>query len=138
MVRDGITLLSSVDISVSQLPVVPLAQVYVETQIIDALAIRDTAAHLSTPQDASRFKYGTIFITNGLNVNISVQVLAGRDSGITHLLDVGDPVTVNAGLDGGVATTAENSGFFPYITIEITAASTPTSGTVDAWFIGGQ
>ncbi|GAI57059.1 unnamed protein product, partial [marine sediment metagenome] len=85
--------------------------------------------------DCSRFNVITVWIENGLDQNVSVQIKGNRVNSVTGAVDIGDAFTVNT--DDREARTFEptDEGFLPFIFIEVIAAVAPTDGDLNAYLI---
>jgi len=107
----------------------------VEDQIFEDEAIRDAVAHNSIIGDSRYFNIITIWVENGLDQNVSVQIKGNRVNSVVGAVDIGaafNVVTVDR-----EARTMEptDEGFLPYIFIEVTAAGVPTAGNLNAYLI---
>lgn len=97
--------------------------------------IRDTNAHNSDVVDCINYNVMTIWIENGLDQNISVQVKGNRVNSVTDAVDVGNAFNV-ATLDREAMTIVPaNEGFLPCIFIEVTAAGVPIISNLNAYLI---
>lgn len=106
-----------------------------ETQIFEDEEIIDTNAHNSAIGDCSYFNIITIWVENGLNQDVSVQVKGNRVNSTTGAVDIGDAFDV-ATVDRKARTLEPvNAGFLPYVYIEVTAAGVPTDGNLNAYLI---
>ena len=106
-----------------------------ETQIFEDEEIRDAVAHNSAIGACSYFNVITIWVENGLDQNVSVQVMGNRVNSVDGAVDIGvafDVATVDR-----EARTMEptDEGFLPFIFIEVTAAGVPTAGNLNAYLI---
>ena len=106
-----------------------------ETQIFEDEEIRDTNAHNSDIGACSYFNVITIWVENGLDQNVSVQIKGNRVDSTTGAVDIG--VAFNVATVDREARTMEptDEGFLPYIFIEVTAAGVPTTGDLNAYLI---
>lgn len=106
-----------------------------ETQIFEDEEIRDTNAHNSDIGACSYFNVITVWVENGLDQNVSVQVKGNRVNSVTGAVDIGDAFDV-ATLDRGARTMKPTvEGFLPFIFVEVTAAGIPASGNLNAYLI---
>jgi len=112
-----------------------MSQQYVEEQIFEDEEIRDVLAHNSDVGDCRYFNVITIWVENGLDQNVSVQITGNRVNSVVGAVDIGvafDVVT----LDREARTMdPTDEGFLPYIFVEITAAGVPTTGDLNAYLI---
>ena len=106
-----------------------------ETQIFEDEEIRDVVAHNSAIGACSYFNVITVWVENGLDQNISVQVLGNRVNSVVGAVDIGDAFVV-ATVDREARTMEPtDEGFLPFIFIEVTAAGVPTAGDLNAYLI---
>jgi len=106
-----------------------------ESQIFDDEAIRDTNAHNSDVDDCSYFNIITVWVENGLDDGVSVQVKGNRVNSVVGAVDIG--AAFDVATDDREARTMEptDEGFLPFIFIEVTAAGVPTDGNLNAYLI---
>jgi len=106
-----------------------------EVQIFKDEVIRDTNAHNSAVGDCRYFNIITVWVKNGLDQNVNVQVKGNRVNSTTGAVNMGTAFDVTT--DDEEARTYEptDEGFLPYIFIEVTAAGVPTSGNLNAYLI---
>ena len=107
----------------------------VEEQIFEDEAIRDALAHNSAVGDCRYFNVITIWVENTLDQIVGVQVMGNRVNSVDGAVDINDAFNVPT-LDR-MARTMEptDTGFLPYIFIEVTAAGVPTTGDLNAYLI---
>ena len=106
-----------------------------ETQVFEDEEIRDIAAHNSSIGACSYYNVITIWVENGLDQNVSVQVKGNRVNDVAGAVDIGDAFDV-ATVDREARTMEPvDEGFLPYIFIEVTAAGVPTAGDLNAYLI---
>lgn len=101
---------------------------YSESQVFTDVAIRNTSPTTSTVSEGVGYRTKTIIINNQLNQTVTIQCQASRDS--TNWFDVGAAWTVSA----TTLTYQSIDAYFPYMRMIATAASSPTTGTLSAWF----
>jgi hypothetical protein len=92
------------------------------------LDIRDTSSKTSSESESGALKAETIFITNGLDVNVTIQVQGARES---TWVNCGNSFVVNA----GTSDYATCTDYFPKFQLTAACGSSPTSGTLEAWVI---
>lgn len=107
----------------------------VEDQVFDDEEIRDIVAHNSVIGDCRYFNIITIWVENGLDQNVSVQVKGNRVNSVDGAVDIGDAFDV-ATVDREARTMEPtDEGFLPFIFIEVTAAGVPAAGDLNAYLI---
>lgn len=104
-----------------------------ETQVFEDEEIRDTNAHNSDVVDCIYYNVITVWVENGLDQDVSVQIKGNRVNSTTGAVDIGTAFDV-ATVDRD-AETITDEGFLPYIFIEVTAAGVPTTGDLNAYLI---
>lgn len=109
-------------------------------QVLTNLEIRDTDPHNSSFVDMTYYNAATIYVVNAHNQDISVQVKGNMIESIVGAVNIGVPFTVTAlvGITPGVEArsfTLGTTGWLPYIYLEVTAASAPILGNVNAYVI---
>lgn len=119
---------------------------YGESVLFDALSITDTTAHMSdapsennpsgTPFDQVYAPYKTALITSTLNQSVSLQPMWSRDR--VNWFPFGTPASVAAYGGTGIAVSAVISlssptQYVPYVGVEATCATAPTSGKLNGW-----
>jgi hypothetical protein len=77
----------------------------------------------------------TVFIVNGLDRPVNVQVVGCRDRGCSDSVDVGSVIVVPAGSRDARTLTPETSGWLPFITVRVWCTTAPTSGAVSVWLV---
>lgn len=96
-------------------------------KIMDALAIRDTAAHNSDVLEELNVIHKTFIIENLLNRDVSLQWQASANEDFSNPFNVAAPFVVVA----GASDYATCSNLFPYCRVAATAlVSNPTSGAL--------
>lgn len=112
-----------------------LSLMAVEDQIFEDEEITDIAAHNSGIGVCSYFGIITVWVENGLDQDVSVQIKGNRVNSVIGAVDIGDAFDVAT--DDREARTFEpvDEGFLPFIFIEVTAAGVPTDGDLNAYLI---
>ncbi len=122
--------------------------VFGEDVLFNSLAITDTVAHMSqtpgvtnpnpegTPYDQVYAVQKTAVLESTLNQSVSVQPMWSRDR--VNWYAFGTATAVNAYSGSGVAQTAvialsTPSLYLPYVGLQATCATAPTSGTLSGW-----
>jgi hypothetical protein len=77
----------------------------------------------------------SIFVDNGLNQSVTVQLKANREGAYAKSVNVGSAFTVNASGQDSRTLTPDSCGWLPYITVEVSCATAPTSGTLDIYLV---
>jgi hypothetical protein len=106
-----------------------------EEHVIDSLEIRDVIAHNSNISDCTLFNMFDVFVVNGLDQQVGVQVKGNRVNLVAGAVDIGASFNV-ATVDSESRTVVpDNDGWLPYIFVEVTAAVLPTAGDIDVYII---
>jgi hypothetical protein len=105
-----------------------------EDHILTALAITDTANHLSLISDCHGYKSKTLFYTWTLNQAGTLQITGSRDG--VNFVNLGAAQAVSAAtgpgaVDAGVVS--QLGLYYPFLQIVAKATVAPTSGTLDLW-----
>jgi hypothetical protein len=77
----------------------------------------------------------TVFISNGLDRPVNVQIVGCRDRGCSDSVDVGSVIVVPAGSKDARTLTPETSGWLPFITVRVWCSTAPTNGAVSVWLV---
>jgi len=77
----------------------------------------------------------SIFIDNGLNQDVNIQVVANREASHTKRVDVGSAFAVSANSTDSRSLSPETSGWLPYISCVATCSVAPTSGSLTIYRI---
>jgi hypothetical protein len=77
----------------------------------------------------------TVFISNGLDQPVNVQVVGCRDRGCSDSVDVGSVIVVPAGSKDARTLTPDTSGWLPFITVRVWCSTAPTSGVLNVWLV---
>jgi len=99
-----------------------------DDQIFTNELIRDTVNHDSITSESEVYIAETVFIKNGLNQDVTLQMQGGLNS---DWVDVGSTFVVSATSNGYKTVTDY---FFKY-RVKAICATQPTSGGLDVWFI---
>ena len=106
-------------------------------QVFEDEEIRDTEDHRSTvypmPTIHARGIMKSIIYKNGLNKVCSLQVEGSVDEAFTDPVAIG--VAVSAAASMSVPLYETVSDYFPFLSIVVTCAVQPTSGSLDAWIL---
>ncbi|MCL6442456.1 MAG: hypothetical protein K6T83_03155 [Alicyclobacillus sp.] len=121
--------------------------VFGEDVLFNALQIRDTTMHQSEniktdnptgePYDQAYAPYKTIFVVSTLNQTVSLQPVWTRDMGQTWY-PLGSAVNVPAYSGTGspqsaIIVVSSPSQYIPFVGLQATCATEPSSGQLDAW-----
>ena len=77
----------------------------------------------------------TLFIDNGLNQAVTIQVKANREKALAKSVNVGSPITVSANSTDARTLSPDTSGYLPYLTVSLQCSVAPTSGSVTVYRI---
>jgi hypothetical protein len=99
-----------------------------EDQIFTAEAIRDTSNHDSTESNSGEFLAKTIFICNGLDQTVTLQLQGARNS---VWVDIGSSFDVANAVDSYQTVDA----YFPKYRLQASCSVAPTTGNLDVWII---
>ena len=84
---------------------------------------------------AEKLRFITIFVDNGLDQAVTVQVKANRVKEYAKAVNVGSAFTVSAGGTDARSLSVETSGWLPYIMVEVSCSTAPTSGALDVYLV---
>ena len=99
-----------------------------EDKVFDALEIRDTANHNSSESFSGEFMAKTIFVCNGLNQYVTLQLQGARNA---VWVDVGSSFNINQGVDSYQTVDT----YFPKYRVQAICATAPTTGALNVWII---
>ena len=105
-----------------------------ESQVFNALAIRDTSNHFSDAADSFDATLKTILIENGLNQTVTFQLEGSRDEAFTKPINVGNTFDVATNIN----TYQVISDYFPYLRLKASCLTAPTTGTLSCYFEAGK
>jgi len=77
----------------------------------------------------------TIFVENGLDQDVTVQVKGNRVKSTTGAINVGSSFTVAKNSNDARTLTPDTSGWLPYIYVEVQCSVAPASGQLTIWLI---
>jgi len=97
----------------------------------DALAIRDTSTHNGDTVDNFDFQLKTIVIENSLDETVTFQCQASVHSDFSSSFDIGSTWDVTASTNTYQSCTT----FFPYMRLQATCGTSPTSGSLTVHFV---
>jgi len=116
--------------------------------VINSLAIRDTNAHNATTDTPGTYTFVAdlrqlpgsrmLYVNNGLNKNVDISLQGSIDG--TTLVTVGSSVTVTTATQTFIDSyqLPQLSDILPYASVTITAADTPTTGTITVVILAGN
>jgi len=84
---------------------------------------------------AEKLRQFTVFVDNGLNQAVTVQVKANREASATKAVNVGSAFSVAAGSTDARTVSPETSGWLPYVFVEVSCSTAPTSGSLTIYFV---
>ncbi len=99
-----------------------------EDQVFAALAIRDTSNHDSSESMSGEFLAKTIFVENGLNQTVTLQLQGARNS---VWINIGS--SFDATSTTNVYQTVDT--YFPKYRLRAICGTAPTTGDLDVWII---
>jgi len=77
----------------------------------------------------------SLFIDNGLDKEVLVQVKANRESSYTKATNVEYPISVAANSFTAQTLSPDTFGWLPYIMVEVYCYDAPTSGSLTIWLV---
>ena len=80
----------------------------------------------------------TIYVVNSLNQDVSVQIKGNRIESTENSSNVGSSFTVSAERADYRTLIAEQSGVLPWLYVEVSCSTAPSSGSVDVYLIRGR
>jgi hypothetical protein len=80
-------------------------------------------------------KVATIFVDNGLNQDVTVQVKANREKALAKSVNVGSAFTVSANSTDSRTLTPDTCGYLPYLTVSLVCSVAPTTGSITVYRI---
>lgn len=79
----------------------------------------------------------TLYVINTLDQDVDVQVKGNRVKSTDNAADVGNSFTVASGTADYQSLVPEQSGITPYVYVELSCATAPTSGNVTVYQLEG-
>lgn len=92
-----------------------------------------TASYALTYASLRASQVATIYIINGLDADVHVQIYANREASEESAVQIGSPFTVAEGRIEAKTLTVEACGWLPYIFLRVRCLSTPTYGSLTAY-----
>ncbi len=80
-------------------------------------------------------RFITIFVDNGLDQDVSIQVVANREPSHNKRVNIGSSFTVSAGSTYARSLSVETSGWLPYVSCVAVCSTAPTSGALTVYRI---
>jgi len=77
----------------------------------------------------------TIFVENGLDQDVAVQVKGNRVKSTSGAINVGASFTVAKNSNDARTLTPDTSGWLPYIYVELQCSTAPSSGSVTVYLV---
>ena len=77
----------------------------------------------------------SIFVDNGLDQAVTIQVKANRENAYAKSVNVGSSFSVPANSQDARSLSVETSGWLPYIMVEVSCSVAPTSGSLTIYRI---
>lgn len=84
---------------------------------------------------AEELKLISIFVDNGLNQAVTVQVQSNRENAHAKAVNTGSAFTVSANGSDARSLSVETSGWLPYIMVEVSCSVAPASGSLTIYRI---
>lgn len=82
-------------------------------------------------------RFISIYIDNGLDQDVTIQIRANREKAYAKSVPVGSPFTVRANSQDARSLSVETSGWLPYIMVELSCSIAPTDGSLTVFRIRG-
>ena len=77
----------------------------------------------------------TIFVENGLDQDVTIQVKGNRVKSTSGAINVGSSFTVAKNSNDARTLTPDTSGWLPYIYVELQCSTAPSSGSVTVYLV---
>jgi len=77
----------------------------------------------------------TIYVDNGLDQDVTVQIKGNKDKSYTKSINVGSSFTVSANSQDARTLTPDTCGWLPYLTVEVSCSTAPSSGKLNIYRI---
>ena len=77
----------------------------------------------------------SIFVDNGLDQAVTIQVKANRENAYAKSVNVGSSFSVPANSQDARSLSVETSGWLPYVTVSVQCEVAPTSGSLTIYRI---
>jgi len=91
---------------------------------------------MALPGDLAKvLKVVTLYVDNGLDQAVTVQVKANRVRSLAKSVDVGSPFTVPANSADARTLSPDASGYLPYLTVSLQCSTAPSRGSVSVYRI---
>jgi len=103
-----------------------------EVKILEDLEIRDTSTHRSNIANITDYSHAVIFIHNELDQDVTVQVKGHWKESYEDSVNIDSSFTVSAGSSGYYGISVSKGNWLPYIFIEVSASTAPTTGSIHA------
>lgn len=119
--------------------------IFGEDVLFSALAIRDTIAHQSLPPvaganpsgvnfDAAYAVYKTALFTSTLNESVSLQAMWSRDQISWYPFGTAQTIAASTGAEvPAVLSLSVPTQYLPFVAVQATCATAPTSGVLNGW-----
>jgi len=79
----------------------------------------------------------TIYVVNSLDQDVTIQIKGNRAKSTENSADVGGSFTVPAGKADFRTLVVDQSGVLPFLYLELSCSTPPSSGSVDVYLIRG-
>jgi hypothetical protein len=77
----------------------------------------------------------SVFVDNGLDQAVTVQVKANRKKAYAKAVNVGSAFTVSANSTDARTLSPDTCGWLPYIMVEVSCSTAPTTGVLDVYLV---
>jgi hypothetical protein len=84
---------------------------------------------------AEKLRLISVYVDNGLNQTVTVQIKANREASYSKSVNVGSSFAVPANSQDARSLSVETSGWLPYIMVEVSCSTAPTSGSLTIYRI---
>ena len=110
-------------------------------QIITALSIMDIVAHTSNIVDIRGYSRKALYVNNGLNQSVSIQIQGCYTNSPTDTdwVNIGTAQAVSASTKSviGVNEVPALNNYFPYLRVTATCSIAPTTQALDVYLMVG-
>jgi glutamate synthase domain-containing protein 3 len=93
-------------------------------EVFGAEAIRDTNDHDSIVSDNTKFAPKTVFVENGLDQTVTIQMQGAAIEDFSEFVDIGNSFNVSATSNDYQTITD----YFPFVRARATCSTSPTTG----------
>jgi len=130
LVKKGQRILEGVDISITKIDQISTPQPTVSDK--DAADLAQKIRYLIDLTESLR---ATVYVDNGLNQDVTVQVKANISESYTKSIDVGSSFAVGASSQDARTLTPDTSGWLPYVMVTVQCSVAPSSGSLTIYLV---